>query len=147
MKQTQEHKELVDILKHFSHNMDERLDSMDRRFEKIDKRFEKIDQRFEQIDRRFEQIDKRFAQMDHRFDGMDHRFERIEKRLEKTATKEDLQRTERAIRKDMATKKDVKNAIVRGDLRLNMLTGKLVAKRVFAPAEVVDILQFDPIAT
>ncbi len=45
------------------------------RFEQVDKRFEQVDQRFEQVDQRFEQVDSRFEQVDDRFDKLETRME------------------------------------------------------------------------
>jgi len=60
--------DVLNQLRDFKADVDQRFEKIDQRFEKIDQRFEKIDQRFEKIDQRFEKIDQRFESLDYKFD-------------------------------------------------------------------------------
>ncbi len=62
---------LLDEVRDFRQETDQRFEQVDQRFEQVDQRFEQIDQRFEQVDQRFEQVDQRFEQVTGRLDNLE----------------------------------------------------------------------------
>ena len=54
---------------------------VDERFKKVDERFDEIDERFKKVDERFDEIDERFKKVDERFDEIDERFKEVHQRL------------------------------------------------------------------
>ncbi len=73
---------ILEELREFRAETNERFEQVDQRFEQVDQRFEQVDQRFEQVDQRFEQVDQRFEQVDQRFEEVDDRFDKLEARME-----------------------------------------------------------------
>ena len=78
------HAELAAVLEElraFRAEVDERFKKVDERFKKVDERFDEIDERFDEIDERFKKVDERFDEIDERFKKVDERFDEVDERF------------------------------------------------------------------
>jgi hypothetical protein len=103
--------------------------------QETNQRFEQVDQRFEQVDQRFEQVDQRFEQVDQRFEQVDQRFEQVDGRLGR------LEKGQLAIRRDVAKLQSGQDYLLRRldgmEDWMQLLTGQLRNEKGRALEEIV----------